>query len=288
MRRRTNSRFASALATRITASPWTFLHHLRPGPGALASDGRRRRSDPHSCPHGLDAAPRQAARRYRRRADDRPRACGARRRPASAPVVVATDSEAIAACVEKAGGRAVMTRADHVSGSDRIFEALRQRRPDRPRRHHRQCAGRPADASRRPTSRAALAAARRSRGRHRHAGGRDQPTRGAHRSQRGQGGRHAGRASAGCARSISPAPTAPAGDGPLYHHIGLYAYRRAALAPLRQPAALAARAARDSSSSCARSKPACASTSPSSTACRSASTPPADLARARGAAGRRR
>src|SRR3984893_17709079 len=40
------------------------------------------------------------------------------------PVVVATDSEAIAACVEKAGGHAVMTRADHVSGSDRIFEAL--------------------------------------------------------------------------------------------------------------------------------------------------------------------
>jgi 3-deoxy-manno-octulosonate cytidylyltransferase (CMP-KDO synthetase) len=40
------------------------------------------------------------------------------------PVVVATDSEAIAACVEKSGGRGVMTRADHVSGSDRIFEAL--------------------------------------------------------------------------------------------------------------------------------------------------------------------
>ena len=39
-------------------------------------------------------------------------------------VVVATDSEVIAACVEKAGGRAVMTRADHASGSDRIFEAL--------------------------------------------------------------------------------------------------------------------------------------------------------------------
>ncbi len=41
------------------------------------------------------------------------------------PVAVATDSEAIAACVEKAGGRAVMTRLDHASGSDRIFEALR-------------------------------------------------------------------------------------------------------------------------------------------------------------------
>jgi 3-deoxy-manno-octulosonate cytidylyltransferase (CMP-KDO synthetase) len=40
------------------------------------------------------------------------------------PVVVATDSEVIAACIEKAGGRAVMTRADHVCGSDRIFEAL--------------------------------------------------------------------------------------------------------------------------------------------------------------------
>jgi 3-deoxy-manno-octulosonate cytidylyltransferase (CMP-KDO synthetase) len=39
-------------------------------------------------------------------------------------VVVATDSEEIAAAVGKAGGRAIMTRADHVSGSDRVFEAL--------------------------------------------------------------------------------------------------------------------------------------------------------------------
>jgi 3-deoxy-manno-octulosonate cytidylyltransferase (CMP-KDO synthetase) len=41
------------------------------------------------------------------------------------PVAVATDSEEIAACVQEAGGRAVMTRTDHGSGSDRIFEALR-------------------------------------------------------------------------------------------------------------------------------------------------------------------
>jgi 3-deoxy-manno-octulosonate cytidylyltransferase (CMP-KDO synthetase) len=47
------------------------------------------------------------------------------------PVVIATDSEVIAACVEKAGGRAVMTRADHVSGSDRIFEALAMADPQR-------------------------------------------------------------------------------------------------------------------------------------------------------------
>src|SRR5215469_16583884 len=39
-------------------------------------------------------------------------------------VAVATDSEAVAAAVEKAGGRAVMTRSDHASGSDRIYEAL--------------------------------------------------------------------------------------------------------------------------------------------------------------------
>ena len=38
--------------------------------------------------------------------------------------VVATDSEAVATAVEKAGGRAVMTRSDHLSGSDRIYEAL--------------------------------------------------------------------------------------------------------------------------------------------------------------------
>jgi 3-deoxy-manno-octulosonate cytidylyltransferase (CMP-KDO synthetase) len=46
-------------------------------------------------------------------------------------VVVATDSEAVAAAVEKANGRAIMTRSDHVSGSDRIFEALEALDPER-------------------------------------------------------------------------------------------------------------------------------------------------------------
>ncbi len=41
-------------------------------------------------------------------------------------VVVATDSPDIVEAVEGAGGRAVMTRTDHQSGSDRIFEALQQ------------------------------------------------------------------------------------------------------------------------------------------------------------------
>lgn len=44
--------------------------------------------------------------------------------------VVATDSEAVQAAVEKAGGRAVMTSTHHVSGSDRIFEALEALDPE--------------------------------------------------------------------------------------------------------------------------------------------------------------
>jgi len=41
------------------------------------------------------------------------------------PVVVATDSTEIATAIERAGGRAAMTGADHPSGTDRIHEALR-------------------------------------------------------------------------------------------------------------------------------------------------------------------
>ncbi len=47
------------------------------------------------------------------------------------PVVVACDDETIAEAVRAAGGRAVMTRADHVSGSDRIHEAATHIDPDR-------------------------------------------------------------------------------------------------------------------------------------------------------------
>ncbi len=46
------------------------------------------------------------------------------------PVVVATDEPRIAEAVAAAGGRAVMTRSDHASGSDRIFEALGAVDPD--------------------------------------------------------------------------------------------------------------------------------------------------------------
>ncbi|MEO0619285.1 MAG: 3-deoxy-manno-octulosonate cytidylyltransferase [Pseudomonadota bacterium] len=42
------------------------------------------------------------------------------------PVIVACDSAEIADAVRDAGGQAVLTRADHPSGSDRIFEAVTQ------------------------------------------------------------------------------------------------------------------------------------------------------------------
>jgi 3-deoxy-manno-octulosonate cytidylyltransferase (CMP-KDO synthetase) len=45
------------------------------------------------------------------------------------PVVVATDAELIRDAVAGAGGEAVMTRPDHASGSDRVFEAVTQRDP---------------------------------------------------------------------------------------------------------------------------------------------------------------
>ena len=143
------------------------------------------------------------------------------------PVVVATDSEAIFACVEKAGGRAVMTRADHVSGSDRIFEALASADPE----EHcgivlnvqgdlptikaadiRAALGPLAD----PAVDIATLAAEIAR-----ADERSNPN-----------------VVKVVGSPISPQrlralyftrATAPAGDGPLYHHIGLYAYRRAAL-----------------------------------------------------------
>src|SRR4051795_8190614 len=50
------------------------------------------------------------------------RACQA---TCAAELIVATDDERIRAAVESFGGRAVMTRADHPSGSDRVAEVAR-------------------------------------------------------------------------------------------------------------------------------------------------------------------
>jgi 3-deoxy-manno-octulosonate cytidylyltransferase (CMP-KDO synthetase) len=143
------------------------------------------------------------------------------------PVVIATDSEAIAACVEKAGGRAVMTRADHASGSDRIFEALAAADPERRAGIIVNVQGdlptiAPADIAAAivpladPAVDIATLAAEISRP--------DEATNpnvvkvvGTPIAQRRLRALYFTRA------------TAPAGEGPLYHHIGLYAFRREAL-----------------------------------------------------------
>ncbi|MEC7706156.1 MAG: 3-deoxy-manno-octulosonate cytidylyltransferase, partial [Pseudomonadota bacterium] len=52
-----------------------------------------------------------------------------------APVYVATDDRTIADVIEKAGGKAVLTRADHPSGSDRVFEAVETIDPQQQIKH---------------------------------------------------------------------------------------------------------------------------------------------------------
>ena len=60
-------------------------------------------------------------------------------------VAVATDTPEIAAAVTAHGGEAVMTRADHPSGSDRIYEALGMLDPEGRGRDRGQSAGRFSD-----------------------------------------------------------------------------------------------------------------------------------------------
>jgi 3-deoxy-manno-octulosonate cytidylyltransferase (CMP-KDO synthetase) len=50
---------------------------------------------------------------------------------AAGPVIVACAEREIAAAIAAAGGQAVLTRPDHPSGSDRIFEAVMQLDPGR-------------------------------------------------------------------------------------------------------------------------------------------------------------
>lgn len=143
------------------------------------------------------------------------------------PVVVATDDESIFTAVEKAGGRAVMTQADHPSGSDRIFEALGLVDPDGRAKVIVNVQGdlptlEPGDlaASLGPLTDPAV----------------DIATLAAEIRKPEE--RTNPNVVKVIGSPISPKrlralyftrATAPSGDGPLYHHIGLYAYRRAAL-----------------------------------------------------------
>jgi 3-deoxy-manno-octulosonate cytidylyltransferase (CMP-KDO synthetase) len=142
--------------------------------------------------------------------------------------VVATDTAEIASAVRAHGGEAVMTRADHPYGSDRIFEALEQLDPDGRIEMIVNLQGDlptipPQDihAVTRPLADAAV----------------DIATLAAEIRQ------HEEHTNPSVVKAIgSPLArdrlralyfsraTAPHGDGPRYHHIGIYAYRRAALA----------------------------------------------------------
>ena len=142
-------------------------------------------------------------------------------------VTVATDSEAILAAVEKAGPRALLTRSDHNSGSDRIFEALELSDPDRKVQIVVNVQGdlptlEPQDLRAAvdllddPAVDIATLAAEIKK-----PDERTNPN-----VVKVVGGPVAPRR----LRALYfTRATAPYGEGPLYHHIGLYAYRRAAL-----------------------------------------------------------
>ncbi|HEX6979157.1 MAG TPA: 3-deoxy-manno-octulosonate cytidylyltransferase [Alphaproteobacteria bacterium] len=150
------------------------------------------------------------------------------------PVVVAAAEAEIAAAVEAAGGKAILTRPDHPSGSDRVHEAVERLDPEgrfdavlnvqgdlptiEPRAVRAALAPLEDDGVDIGTIAAEIV--------------RDEErtdpnvTKVVSAFEREAGG---GRPPIGRALYFSRA-TVPAGPGPHYHHIGLYAYRRAALA----------------------------------------------------------
>jgi 3-deoxy-manno-octulosonate cytidylyltransferase (CMP-KDO synthetase) len=145
------------------------------------------------------------------------------------PVAVATDDVQIAGAVERAGGRAVMTSAAHATGSDRILEALRALDP---RGEHDVVVNVQGDLPTLdpalPRAAAALLAEPAT----------DIGTLAAVIvREEERSAPHVVKAIAtpldGEGRRLRALyftrTTAPFGDGPLLHHIGLYAYRRAAL-----------------------------------------------------------
>jgi len=143
------------------------------------------------------------------------------------PVVVATDAPAIAEAAEAAGATAVMTRADHPSGSDRLAEALQKLDPEGA---HDLVVNLQGDL---PTLDPALLAAALAPLTE---GEADIATIAAEIAVEEE------RTNPNVVKVVGTPTgprrlralyftraTAPHGEGPLYHHIGLYAYRRAAL-----------------------------------------------------------
>ncbi len=145
------------------------------------------------------------------------------------PVIVAAQEPAIAEAVERAGGRAILTGAQHPSGTDRIFEALGKADPagkhdvivnlqgDLPAIDPADVRAVLAPLADPAVDIATLVAECREEYERR------EPSVVKCVTAFAPGQRIAR------ALYFSRAPV-PTGDGPLYHHIGLYAFRRAALA----------------------------------------------------------
>ena len=144
-------------------------------------------------------------------------------------VVVATDAEEIAAVVRAAGGEAVLTKADHPSGSDRVYEAISKLDPDGdveivvnlqgdlPTLEPRLIEACLAPLAGKGPDIATLAAEIR-----------DAADRTASHVVKVVG--TPVRGVPGRLRALYfTRASAPHGEGPLYHHIGIYAYRRLAL-----------------------------------------------------------
>jgi 3-deoxy-manno-octulosonate cytidylyltransferase (CMP-KDO synthetase) len=142
-------------------------------------------------------------------------------------VVVAADSPEIAAAVETAGGKAVLTGQHHQSGSDRIFEALNLVDPHK---RHDIVVNVQGDL---PTVEAETvrAAARPLSDPHVDiATVCAEITRAEERTDPNVVKVVGTPIAPGLMRALYfTRATAPHGEGPLWHHIGLYAYRRAAL-----------------------------------------------------------
>jgi 3-deoxy-manno-octulosonate cytidylyltransferase (CMP-KDO synthetase) len=143
------------------------------------------------------------------------------------PVRVATDSGEIAEAVRRAGGEAVMTREDHLNGSSRIFEAVQSLDPngrhdvivnlqgDLPTIDPRAIATAIEPLADPLVDIATLACV---------------ITREEERLDTSVVKAVGSELSPGRLRALYfTRATAPSGPGPLLHHVGLYAYRRAAL-----------------------------------------------------------
>lgn len=142
-------------------------------------------------------------------------------------VLVATDSEEIAAAIRKAGGEAVMTRDSHSTGSDRIYEAVNKVDPDGEIERIVNLQGdlptlepRLVQACLAPLQDKAV-----------HIGTLAAEIRVAEEKYNPNVVKAVGTpVSDRRLRALYfTRATAPSGDGPLYHHIGIYAYRRSAL-----------------------------------------------------------